>query len=191
MIEEQQNIIRLLANQDKKAIAHLYDQYGSALFGVILKVVKSEEIAKDVLQESFIKIWKNGPKYDTRKGTLFTWMLNIARNTAIDKTRSANFRQKGNIQGLDYHVYNIGTTGLTPEHIGLRNVLDQLDPKYKKVIDLVYFQAYTQKEVVEELGIPLGTVKSRVKIGLRELRKIFEISKVVLLLEFIVNIFSY
>lgn len=185
MTEEQRNIIRLLQVKDKRAIELLYDQYSNTLYGVVLKIVRSEELAKDTLQEAFVKIWRNGPKYNAAKGTLFTWMLNIARNTAIDKTRSANYRHKGKIQSLDANVYKIGESRINPDHIGVKNMINQLEPKYKEVIDLVYFQAYTHKEVMEELDIPLGTVKSRLRIGLRELRRVFDISKVVLFLEII------
>lgn len=178
MQTDQQHIIRLLKAQDKAAISVLYDRYAATLNGVIFRIVHSEELAEDVLQETFIKIWKKGASYDSSKGTLFTWMLNIARNTAIDKTRSANFRNKGKIQELDTHVYGIGTESINPDHIGVKDMLDRLDPKYKEILELVYFQGYTQKEIEEELNIPLGTVKSRVRIGLRELRTIFEGSKI-------------
>ena len=185
MTEETRNIIRLLQKQDKGVIAELYDRYGDALYGIIFRIVQSESLAKDVLQECFIKIWKKGANYDETKGTLFTWMLNIARNTAIDKTRSASFRRKQTIQALDDNVYRIGTTEIKPEHIGLKNMLEQLDPKYREVLDLVYFNGYTHKEVQEQLDIPLGSVKSRLRIGLRELRKIFDVSNIVLFIEII------
>ena len=108
-------------------------------------------------------------------------MLNIARNTAIDKTRSANFRNKGKIQTLDSSVYNIKADTFNPDYIGLKKMLDKLDPKYREILDLVYFQGFTQKEIEEHLNIPLGTIKSRVRIGLRELRKFFDAAKVILI----------
>lgn len=171
-----QHIISLLKAQDDQAISLLYDTYAPALYGIILKIVHSEEVAQDVLQESFIKAWKNGSRYESSKGTLFTWLLNIARNTAIDKTRSASFRQNGKIQGLDKSVYNNISLShqQNPDHIGLKTIVDGLEEKYRIIIELVYFKGYTQQEVVECLGIPLGTVKSRVRIALRELRAIFE-----------------
>ena len=180
MSKDLQHIIRLLKEKDKKAISILYDSYAATLNGVIVRIVQSEEIAQDVLQETFVKIWKNGPRYDSSKGTLFTWMLNIARNTAIDKTRSASFKNKGKIQALDKSVYNIKGTGINPDQIGLRNMLDSLDPKYKQIMELVYFQGYTQKEISDELDLPIGTIKSRVRIGLRELRKFFDGAQMIL-----------
>lgn len=183
MKNQEKNIIQGLQQQNKESISRLYDQYGPTLYGIILKIVQNEEIAKDVLQEVFVKIWKNGARYDTKKGSIFTWMLNIARNTAIDKTRSASFRQKGKIQDLDQTVYN--NTSLTTEQntdvIGLKNFVNGLEEKYREIIDLVYFRGYTQKEVEKHLNIPLGTVKSRVRIGLRELKRIFDEQKITII----------
>ena len=186
-----QHIISLLKAQDQQAISFLYDQYASALYGIILKIVHTEEVAQDVLQESFIKAWKNGSRYDSSKGTLFTWLLNIARNTAIDKTRSASFRQNGKIQGLDASVYNNIKLShqQNPDHIGLKAIVGNLEDKYRVIIDLVYFKGYTQQEVGKYLGIPLGTVKSRVRIALRELRHVFEQNQVgnLLLMLFLIH----
>ena len=175
-------VIELLQQNDKQAIEWLYDHYGAALYGIVLKIVQSEEVAEDLLQETFVKVWKNGHKYEASKGTLFTWMLNIARNTAIDKQRSAGFRKQQMIHSLDPSVYNKEETNKSfdPNTMGLRKWVGNLDEKYRQVIDLVYFQGFTQKEVEEHLGIPLGTVKSRLRIGLRELRNVFDDSNLIL-----------
>ncbi len=180
MKDQNSHIVQALQKRDKRVIEILYDQYSPALYGVILKIVRSEETACDVLQDTFIKIWTHGNQYDARKGTLFTWMLNIARNKAIDKTRSAAFKKKSKIQNLDQAVYNSveQSEQLNPDHIGLKGMVDGLEDKYKEVIELAYFQGYTQKEIMERLDLPLGTVKSRVRIGLRELRRLFTLPKV-------------
>jgi len=173
MVKEER-IIQLLQQKDKRVVAILYDQYSPALYGVILRIVRSEEIAADVLQDSFVKIWKSAERYDRKKAKLFTWLLNIARNTAIDATRSAYFKyteRNGNGQTDNGHYG--GTTEIKIDHIGVKKIVENLDNKYKEVIDLIYFNGYTQAEVAETLDIPLGTVKTRVKIAMRELRKIF------------------
>jgi RNA polymerase sigma factor (sigma-70 family) len=170
--------------RDRAVFSTIYDLYSPALYGIILKIVKRDEIAEDVLQESFIKIWKNGHKYKMEKGSLFTWMLNICRNTAIDKTRSAHFQRLGHQQMIDHQISNHINWSHSPktEHIGLRTVINELDDKYKEIIELVYFQGYTQQEVHEYLGIPLGTVKSRLRIGIRELRTFFRIHQTTIIL---------
>lgn len=173
-----------IQQQDQKALAFLYDKYGDVLYGIAHKIVHSEDLAQDIVQEAFIKIWKNGPNYDPKKGTIFTWALNITRNLAIDKTRSAAFKKRQHVLEIGTKIDN--TTAFSvenrPEHIGLKSQVNELDPKYKEVIDLIYFRGYTQSEVKELLGIPLGTVKSRIRIGLRELRKVFSMYRVPILL---------
>ena len=168
---------------DKKVFSNLYDSYSPALYGIILKIVRQEDIAEDVLQESFIKIWKKAPTYELEKGTLFTWMLNICRNSAIDKTRSAHFRHKTKHELIDQQISDHIKWSYSPktEHIGLKSVINELDDKYKEIIELVYFQGYTQQEVQEYLDIPLGTVKSRLRIGLRELRTFFRVQQITII----------
>lgn len=165
---------RLIQTQQKEAIEQLYDQYADVLYGITVKIVRSEELAQDVLQEAFVKIWKNGASYDPSKGTVFTWALNITRNLAIDKTRSAAFRRRSKFDDMDI-TFNkqCFSTETNTDTMGLKHQVDRLDPKYQEVIDLVYLRGYTQAEVMDLLGIPLGTVKSRIRIGLRELRKVF------------------
>jgi RNA polymerase sigma factor (sigma-70 family) len=179
-----QELVTRLQSQEKTVVGTLYDLYGSTLYGIVLRIVRQEDLAQDILQESFVKIWKNGPKYDSSKGTLFTWMLNICRNTAIDKTRSANYKRQSKIHMIDQTVYNNVELSYEqkPDHIGLYQEVVKLEEKYREIIELVYFQGYTQQEVTEHLNIPLGTVKSRVRIGLRELRKLFLSDKAVTML---------
>jgi RNA polymerase sigma factor (sigma-70 family) len=179
---EEDKIIQLLKQNDQQAISYIYDKYAASLYGIVLKIVPSEAIAEDVLQESFVKVWKRGSTYDPSKGTLFTWLLNITRNTAIDKLRSAGYRKQEKIQQIDHSVYKNGGASheLNVDALGLNNVVDSLEEKYRIVVDLIYFQGFTQKEVEEHLNIPIGTVKSRVRIALRELRKIFDAHQVLL-----------
>lgn len=171
-MENQQLIIRL-QQQDRAAVGELYDAYGGALYGVVLRIVHSRELAEQVLQDTFLKVWRNISTYDATKGRLFTWLLNIARNTAIDVTRSAHFQQSWKTDSLDNLVHNPGGESINPDHLGLREVVDRLDEKYRLLIDLVYFKGYTQEEVAEETGIPLGTVKTRLRYAIAELRTQF------------------
>lgn len=170
-------IVEMLHQNDKRVIAIIYDQYAPALYGVVMRIVQSEEVAQDVMQDAFVKIWKNGTTYNSSRGTLFTWLLNITRNTAIDKLRSAGYRKRSKNQTIDDFVYNqVSSQGTNPDEIGVKELLNNLDEKYQEVIDLIYFRGFTQKEVSEELNIPLGTVKTRLRIALRELRELFDMT---------------
>jgi RNA polymerase sigma-70 factor (ECF subfamily) len=182
----ERHIVELLQEQNEKAISLLYEHYGDTLYGVAFKVVRNEELAQDVLQESFVKIWKKGNSYDSTKAKLFTWLFRITRNTAIDKLRSLSTKSDKEIQIDVSDVYNLGVESIRPEFMDIRQNLSKIEPKYQIVLDALFFQGMTQQEASDELEIPLGTIKSRLKIGLRELRKIY--GSGVLLLPMIINI---
>lgn len=169
-MHRENQIIDLLARKDQAAIQLIYDHYAPALYGTILRIVRSEAVAEDVLQDSLIKVWRYADRYDSRQGRLFTWLINIARNTAIDVYRSKAFRQQSENQGLGNAVNTAGEGDKT-DHIGLRDFLRKLDPKHQELIDLAYFQGYTQAEIADELQLPLGTVKTRMRSALQALRE--------------------
>ena len=170
----EKHIVELLQERDEKAISLLYDNYGATLLGVAQKVVRDEDLAQDVLQESFIKIWRKSDTYDASKAKLFTWLFRITRNTAIDKLRSVKTKSGKEIQIDVSDVYSLGVSNIKPELIDVRENLERIESKYQVVLDALFFQGMTQQEASDELDIPLGTIKSRLKIGLRELRKIYD-----------------
>lgn len=100
----EEELIYLLKIKDTFALEYLYDYYSKALYNVIFQIVQSEEIAEDVLQEAFIKIWNSFDMFDTSKGRLYTWFSNIARNLSIDKVRSKEFRNQSQNQDIENHV---------------------------------------------------------------------------------------
>ena len=175
-ISEQELVARLQRN-DRAAYEYLYDNYSSALYGVIHRIITDEETANDVLQEAFLKIWNGIKSYDSGKGKLFTWMLNISRNMAIDKTRSKDFNNSRKNQSTENVVNQVGrltTENIKPDHIGLAELVAKLDPNEKLLIDLMYFKGYTQAEIAEEYNMPLGTVKTRLRSATMNLRKVFK-----------------
>lgn len=180
----EKHIVELLQERDEKAISLLYDNYADTLYGVAYKVVKDEDLAQDIVQESFVKIWKKSDSYDATKAKLFTWLFRITRNTAIDKLRSINTKSDKEIQIDVSDVYNLGEQSIRPEFIDVKENLDKLEPKYRIVLEALFFEGMTQQEASDELDIPLGTIKSRLKIGLREMRKIYGS----ILLMFILNL---
>jgi len=169
----EQHIVSLLKEGDKRAISLIYENYSSSLLGVIQKITIDNALAEDALQESFIKIWRNAKKYDSNKAKLFTWLYRIARNTAIDKLRSNNITFTKKVQIADSNVYKLSTSGLNQDTIDLKKHVASLESKYQIILKALFFEGMTQQEASEELSIPLGTVKSRLKIGLRELKKIY------------------
>jgi RNA polymerase sigma-70 factor (ECF subfamily) len=172
----EEELVMAIRNREKAGAEALYEMYSSSLYGVIYRVVQHEEIAEDLLQDTFLRIWNSFPSYDSSKGRLFTWMVNIARNISIDKIRSKDFRNSSKTEDIENNVLTIemqtGNT-LNPEIMGLKELVAKLKPEQKIVLDLVYFRGFTHAEVSEELEIPLGTVKTRLRNAIISLRKVF------------------
>lgn len=166
-------LVAKLQAHDQAAFSYLYDHYSKALFTIIYQVVAQQEVAEDVLQEVFVKIWQNVRAYDASKGRLYTWMLNIARNSAIDRTRSKEFNKQAKTTELTDNVYE-GKDGVHSriDDIGLKKTIERLPEENRRLLELSYFQGYTQDEIAKMLGIPLGTVKTRIRSTLLQLRKL-------------------
>jgi RNA polymerase sigma-70 factor (ECF subfamily) len=165
-----------LQKRDQDAFTQLYYNYSNTFLGIISRIVKDdEELAKDILQEAMVKIWNNIETYDPSRGTIFTWMLNICRNMAIDKTRSKQYRNQQLNQSFEFNPLLENRMQDTPstDTIGVKKMLQLLDPALREVVDAVYMLGYTHAEASEKLNIPLGTVKTRLRNALIELRKYF------------------
>ena len=170
-------LIDLLKNKDQAAFSYLYDNYSGALFGIVYKMLEDRELTEDVLQEAFVKIWSNFSNYDSLKGRLFTWMLNITRNLTIDIVRSKGYKKQSKIQNSENSVDNISSntnTAKSFDALGIRKHLTLLKDDQKQIIDLAYFEGFTQDEISKQLAIPLGTVKTRMRAAIMELRKILK-----------------
>ena len=168
----EQELVALLKEQNNDAFNYLYDHYSGALFTIINQIVPDKDTASDVLQEVFVNVWRKISTYDETKGRLFTWMLNIARNAAIDKVRSKGYRDNQRTQPIA-EGENAGmamSSNPAVNDVGLKKVLTTLNEEYRKLIDLSYFQGFTHEEIAKMLGIPLGTVKTRIRTAISQLR---------------------
>jgi RNA polymerase sigma-70 factor (ECF subfamily) len=172
----EQELVSLLKDRDNRAFAYLYDNYSGALYGIILQILDNTELSNDVLQEVFINIWRKMESYDPSKGRLYTWMLNIARNASIDTLRSKSFQNSQKNQSFPENVDGLSTGTSQPniDNIGLRKTLEKLKSEQRVLIDLAYFKGYTHEEIADIEGIPLGTVKTRIRTALQQLRNILK-----------------
>ncbi|MEM6964558.1 MAG: sigma-70 family RNA polymerase sigma factor [Bacteroidota bacterium] len=168
----EKEITTLLAKGDRRAVTLTYQNYGNALYGIIRRIVKSEALAEEVLQDVMVKVWQNAASYNRTKGRLFTWLSNIARNAAIDMLRSAGYNREQKTTSIENTVNpNVGgSEELQIKDAGLEKVINSLDEKHRVLIDMAYFQGYSQRAVEKELDIPLGTIKSRLRQAINELR---------------------
>lgn len=172
----EEDLIKALKRRETIAIQALYDMYSGALYGVISRIIQHTEVSEDLLQETFIKIWNSADNYDSSKGRLFTWMINVARNLSIDKLRSKDFKNANKNQDLENNVDFIDAekrVTFNSDAVGLRDMVNALKPEFIDVLDMVYFKGFTHVEAAEALDIPLGTVKTRIRMAVMELRKQF------------------
>ncbi len=169
-------LVARLKRRDKESFALLYNRYAPTLYGIVCRVVQSPEVADDVLQDAFVKIWVNMDAYDPAKGSLFTWLLNVTRHTAIDHLRALKRQQahrhpEPGLGTADRYVYYETPT----DTIGLEPLLASLPFQSQLLIDHFYFLGCTQEQVAQTFGMPLGTVKTRLRAAIRHLRTAAEL----------------
>ena len=173
-------LVKWVQSKSERGFHTLYNKYCGALYGVIIKLVKRTDVADDLLQDTFVKIWKHIDSFDKSKGTLYTWMLNIARNQAIDYLRSSSYRNQMLQVEIDFFSHckdSIGNTisnSCPIEFSDFKSKALQLDSKYTEVIDLIYFYGWTQEQTAEILKLPLGTIKTRARKGLSLLKMLYQ-----------------
>jgi RNA polymerase sigma-70 factor (ECF subfamily) len=166
----EEELVSQLKQKDEQAFSHLYDSYAGALYGLVRQIVPDKELSNDVLQEVFVNIWRKIDSYDSSKGRLFTWMLNIARNASIDKIRSRNYQEnllKAPIDENDI-AHPVVRQGI--DDYGLKKLIFKLKDEQRMLIDLSYYQGFTHDQIARALNIPLGTVKTRLRTALMQLR---------------------
>jgi RNA polymerase sigma-70 factor (ECF subfamily) len=167
---EEQELVGLLKQKDNQAFSYLYDNYAGALCGIVKQIVLDAELSNDVIQEVFVSIWRKIDTYDASKGRLFTWMLNIARNAAIDKVRSRNYQVGLKQQSIDDNEFYHPVVRQGIDDFGLKKQLMKLKDEQRLLVDLSYYQGYTHEQIAKALNIPLGTVKTRLRSALSQLR---------------------
>lgn len=170
------DLVAALKKKDNGAFEYLYNNYKGALFTAVKQIIPDADNAGDTLQEAFVTAWKNIDKYDPAKGRLFTWLFNVTRNCAINTLRSKNYKTQQKNESLHNYVNYIDgkeTLVININQIGLRKQVHLLREDYKNVLELSYFNGFTHEEIAKTLAIPVGTVKTRLRNALIELRKHF------------------
>ena len=174
---DQEQLVAQIRARSKDAFSYLYDNYSAAIHGSISRIVNNEDVAEEVLQDAFMKYWDKIDQYNSSKGRFFTWMVNISRNLAIDKLRSKEMKKVGKTDNIETYVTGIDKARLSHQHedgIGMTDVVKTLRAEEKFVIEMVYFKGYTQSEIAKEFDIPLGTVKTRLRMALKNMRNVLK-----------------
>ena len=170
-------LVQGLKDKNEEAFSVLYDAYAPSLLGIANKMVNNKPASEEILQDVFVKIWKHIHTYDIAKGSLFTWMVNITRNTCKDYFRSKHYYYQALIIPVELaHIpskFIPVTTNHEEINIDLDLLMQKLEPRYKDIFHLVYIYGYSQVQVSEKLNLPLGTVKTRSNAALKRLRHIY------------------
>lgn len=163
MLHSEQEMIFMLVQRNQQVISILYDRYAAVFYGVIKKAVGDEAVAEALMQDTFVKIWNYGAEYSVSNGRLFTWLLHLARNTAINYLRLKN--EKGIIPTDECYVTKIANARATSlfDDLGFFDLLAELKPEQQALLDLLYFGGLTEQQASEALGIPLSSVKTNTK----------------------------
>ena len=174
-------LARLLAATaagDRTAFQELYDRSSSKLFGVVLRIVRDRSRAEDVLQDVYLRIWQRAQSFDARQGRPITWMAAVARNRAIDIVRAERPTQSLGEDGDEEEVFRAGgqvATGVDPAEMEtLRHCLGEIAEDDRNLILLAYYEGYSREELADRFGMPVGTVKTRLRRGLGTLRGCLE-----------------
>jgi len=171
-----------LAMRDIKAFEALYDRYGTLVYSTALRVVGDVQLAEDISQEVFLRIWRRPDYYVPQRGRFVTWLLSVARNGAVDQIRTRGRRRRHEAAGEESARDLPADEGRDPalmaqladERQKVRRALTSLPPEQRRVIEMAYYGGYTQQEIAELLGQPLGTVKTRIRLAMQKLRVALE-----------------
>lgn len=162
-----------VVRQDAVVFTQLTKSYHDAIYKSVYKVLKHHQTTEEVVQDTFLKVWRNGARFDQSKGHLYAWIVNIAKNTAIDSMRSAAHKKSKKTVELGYATDKCEVSSGNSQHFDLQKIVNRLPQKYQEVIWLFYFEEYSQEEISKELNIPLGTVKTRMRGGIKRLRELY------------------
>jgi RNA polymerase sigma-70 factor (ECF subfamily) len=183
-------LVERLHGRDLSAFEALYDRYGDLVYSVSLRVVGDPYVAEDVTQDVFLRVWRRPELFDLRRGKFVTWLLSVTRNRSIDQRRSQARRlrheslpstdeEEAVIPSGDDRDDPALATVLADERAAVRQALEVLPPEQKLAIQLAYFGGFTQQEIANKLGQPLGTVKTRIRLGMQKMRGALQESRAI------------
>lgn len=171
-------LIGLIIGGEQGALMELYARYGHAVYSIAFHVLGQSHLAEEITQDTFLKVWQRAERWDESKGRFINWLLTITRNAAIDRARQESRRNPRTLVPLETVLTTLGSAsyvdGLSWENGQLlRQLLSQLPTEQRIVIELAYFAGMSHSELADHLGLPLGTVKTRVRLGMEKLRMLW------------------
>lgn len=176
MSQELQALLRRILQKDDSALLLIYDQFGGLVFSIAYQVMGDRQAAEEITQDVFMKVWQKVDQYDASQSSFTTWLGRIARNTAIDAVRKASRRPHGeNNFPIDDYAFTLAARNSTDpgRTIALHSAIKSLPADQAELINLAYFGGMSHNDIAEFTGLPLGTVKSRLRSAMQRLREIF------------------
>ncbi|TMC48811.1 MAG: sigma-70 family RNA polymerase sigma factor [Chloroflexi bacterium] len=179
MMSSDERILELLGQASPEGIELLYDRYGALAFTLARRVLDDEAAAEDVVQESFLSIWRRSATFDPRRGSLRTWVCSIVRHRALDRLRGRSGRARHDLP-LELAVEHTSISDTWDqvseqlERDAVRRALGELSPEQRQTLELAYYGGYSQSDISSLMAVPLGTVKGRTRLALRRLRQVLE-----------------
>ncbi|RPI81542.1 MAG: sigma-70 family RNA polymerase sigma factor [Chloroflexi bacterium] len=177
------SLLRLIAHNHSEALGILYDRYGRLVFSIAYHMTGASEIAEEITQDVFLRCWEKAKTYDAELAKVSTWLINITRNRAIDELRRRKVRPEKNSSSwedipLSLEPYVDGPEEKAPdyfEHHQVRKAIASLPREQQQALLLAYFQGLSHSEIAEAVGEPLGTVKTRIRLGMQKLRQVLTV----------------
>jgi RNA polymerase sigma-70 factor, ECF subfamily len=174
-----EDLISLLVEGDARAFATLYDRHGRAAYSLAYRMMGEKQAAEDLVQDALLKVWRGAESYRTERGSVRTWILSIVHNRGIDQLRSLASRRRTQDKveasaPTSQPSEAFAETWRNSQREQVREALSTLPQEQVKILELAYFSGYTHVEISELLGLPLGTVKGRMRLGLRKIRDYFD-----------------
>lgn len=169
------SLLNRVADRDIEAFNEIYSNFSQIIFNLMFRTLHNREESEDALQDVFLQVWDRASSYDSSKGAVSTWITNMARNKAIDKLRSRANRRCLNITDEESLKSNIDMNSIieniNERRVVIKRALDGIPSEQRKVIEMAYFDGLTHVEISELLSLPIGTVKTRIALGISKLRK--------------------
>jgi RNA polymerase sigma-70 factor (ECF subfamily) len=164
-------LVRAIAGGDRPALARLYDRYASVLLALALRIIRDRREAEDLLHDVFLEVWRSAKDYDVTRGRVRTWLIIRMRSRALDVTKSARVsRRSGDAEAIIDRMPADSDVSGSPDRQRVRAALAELTTEQRQVLELAYFDGQSCSEIAEKVGIPIGTVKSRLAAALGKLR---------------------
>ena len=173
------HLLQQITERDQHAFLALYERYGNLVYSLALRVVRHQVMAEEVTQDVFLKVWQQPTRWNPALGQFSSWLLTITRNAGIDRLRKERrhwtpTQDQADLLGEFGEETAVGENPYWYDGLILARLLQQLPPEQRLLIELAFYQGYTHSELAENLQLPLGTVKTRLRTGLQKLRTLWE-----------------